>query len=101
VLYIQALAAPFTVNTIPEATLKAFADHGEVGALLPSDGGDCERVLAQFTRVGIDLDALAAQLQEDGTKTFIKSWNELMAGLESKSSTLAEVGQIGEERSGR
>ena len=58
VLYVKALAAPFTVNTMPEATLKALADHGEIGAILPADGGDCEEVLAQFAKAGIDVDAL-------------------------------------------
>ena len=78
VLYIKALAAPFTVNTMPEGTLKALADHGELGAILPADGGDCEEVLAQFAKAGIDVDALAAQLQDEGAKSFVKSWNELM-----------------------
>jgi transaldolase len=91
VLYIKALAAPFTVNTMPEGTLKALADHGEVGALLPPDGGDCEEVLAQFAKAGIDIDALAAQLQDEGAKSFVKSWNELMAVLASKSAALAAV----------
>src|SRR6516162_1633914 len=68
VLYIKALAAPFTVNTMPEGTLKAFADHGEVGPVLPADGGDCEDVLARFAGAGIDLDALAARLQDEGAK---------------------------------
>ena len=72
VLYIKALAAPFTVNTMPEATLKALADHGEIGPMLPADGGDCEDVLAQFAEAGIDLDALAAQLQDEGAKSFVK-----------------------------
>ena len=80
VLYIKALAAPFTVNTMPEGTLKALADHGELGTILPADGGDCEEVLAQFAKAGIDVDALAAQLQEEGAKSFVKSWNDLMAG---------------------
>jgi transaldolase len=92
VLYIEALASPFTVNTIPEKTLNAFADHGKVGALMPRDGGDCEKVLAQLAKAGIDVDALAAQLQQDGAKAFVKSWNELMAGLESKSATLSKAG---------
>ena len=70
VLYIKALAAPFTVNTMPEGTLKALADHGEVGTILPADGGDCEEVLAQFAKAGIDVDALAAQLQDEGAKSF-------------------------------
>ncbi len=77
VLYIKSLAAPFTVNTMPEGTLKALADHGDVGALLPADGGDCEEVLAEFAKAGIDVDALAARLQDDGAKSFVGSWNEL------------------------
>ncbi len=88
VLYIKALAAPFTVNTMPEGTLKALADHGELGSLLPADGGDCEEVLAQFAQAGIDIDALAAQLQDEGAKSFVKSWNELMAVIASKSAAL-------------
>jgi transaldolase len=88
ILYIQALAAPDTVNTMPEATLKAFADHGEVGAVMPVDGGDCEQVLQQFTKAGIDIDALGAQLQVEGAKSFSNSWNELMGVIESKSAVL-------------
>jgi transaldolase len=88
VLYITALAAPDTVNTMPEATLKALADHGQVGTVLPEDGGDCEEVLAQFGRAGIDIDALAAQLQDEGAKSFVKSWNELMAVIAAKTEVL-------------
>ena len=88
VLYVKALAAPFTVNTMPDATLKALADHGELGTILPADGGDCEEVLAQFAKAGIDAGALAAQLQEEGAKSFVQSWNELMAVIDSKSSAL-------------
>jgi transaldolase len=88
VLYVKALAAPFTVNTMPEGTLKAFADHGEVGAPLPADGGDCEQVLAQFAEAGIDVDALAAQLQDEGAKSFVKSWDDLMEVIASKSARL-------------
>jgi transaldolase len=73
---------------MPEGTLKALADHGEVGAILPADGGDCEDVLAQFATVGVDVDALATQLQEDGAKSFVKSWEELMAVIASKSAAL-------------
>src|SRR5262249_11228486 len=83
-LYVKALAAPFTVNTMPEGTLKAFADHGEVGELLASDGGDCERALASFAKAGIAVDALAAQLQNEGASSFVKSWNDLMACIDSK-----------------
>jgi transaldolase len=88
VLYIKALAAPFTVNTMPEGTLKALADHGELGTILPADGGDCEEVLAQFAKAGIDVDALAARLQDEGAKSFVLSWNELMAVITSKSAAL-------------
>jgi transaldolase len=88
VLYVEALAAPYTVNTIPEATLKAFAEHGKVGAIMPSDGGDCEVVLGQFAKAGVDADALATQLQAEGAKSFIKSWNELMGVIASKSDAL-------------
>ena len=90
ILYIKALAAPDTVNTMPEATLKAFGDHGEVGELMAKDGGDCEAVLAEFKKAGVDVDALAAQLQEEGAKSFVESWNELMMVIESKSAVLAK-----------
>src|SRR5947199_7996355 len=69
VLYIKALAAPFTVNTMPEGTLKALADHGEIGQMLPTDGGDCEATLTEFARAGIDLGGLGAQLQDEGAKS--------------------------------
>ncbi len=91
VLYIKALAAPFTVNTMPEGTLKALADHGELSTIMAADGGNCEEVLAQFAKAGIDVDALAAQLQDEGAKSFVKSWNELMAVIASKSATLTKV----------
>jgi transaldolase len=79
------------VDTMPEGTLKALAEHSELGALLPADGGDCEAVLTQFTRAGIDIDALAAQLQDEGAKAFIKSWHELMAVIASKSAALEKA----------
>jgi transaldolase len=88
ILYMKSLAAPFTVNTTPEATLKALADHGELGATLPADGGDCEEVLAQFSSAGINVDELAAQLQDEGAKSFVNSWNELMAVIASKSAAI-------------
>ncbi|MFO0698294.1 MAG: transaldolase [Nitrospira sp.] len=91
VLYIKALAAPFTVNTMPEGTLKALADHGELGEILPADGGDCEEVIARFAKVGIDVDALATKLQDDGAKAFVKSWNDLMAVIAHKSAVLKEA----------
>jgi len=90
VLYVKALAAPFTVNTMPEGTLKALADHGELGSILPADGGDCEDVLTRFARAGIDVGALAAQLQDEGAKSFVRSWEELMAVIDSKTSALKE-----------
>jgi transaldolase len=85
VLYVKTLAAPFTVNTMPEATLNALAGHTELGSILPQDGGDCEEVLQEFTQAGIDIDALAVQLQEAGAKAFVKSWNELLECIETKS----------------
>jgi len=88
VLYVKSLAAPFTVNTMPEGTLKALADHGEITTLLPADGGNCEEVLAQFASAGIDVYALAAQLQEEGAKSFVKSWEGLMSQLNSKTAEL-------------
>ena len=88
VLYVKALAAPFTVNTMPEGTLKVLAAHGEVNTMLPADGGDCEEVLAQFAKAGIDVDALAAQLQDEGAKSFVNSWNDLMAVIAAKSAAL-------------
>jgi transaldolase len=91
VLYITALAAPHTVNTMPEATLLAFAGHGEVGPPLTTDGGDAEEVLARFGRAGVDVAALAADLQSEGAKAFVASWNELMADLASKSDALTKA----------
>jgi transaldolase len=87
-LYIKALAAPFTVNTMPEGTLQAFGDHGKLDGTLPADGGDCERVLARFAKAGIDIDALAAQLQDEGAKSFVKSWEDLMGVITAKSAAL-------------
>jgi transaldolase len=92
VLYIKALAAAFTVNTMPEGTLKALAEHGEIGQLLPLDGGNCEATLAEFAKSGIDVGALAAQLQDEGAKSFVKSWNELLAVIAAKTASLAKAG---------
>jgi transaldolase len=89
VLYVKALAAPFTVNTMPEGTLKAFADHGETGEIMSADGGDSEAVLDRFARAGIDVDALGDRLQDEGTRSFVGSWKELMGVIASRSSTLA------------
>ncbi len=88
ILYIKSLAAPFTVNTMPEATLKALAEHSELGDLLPADGGNCEEVIAQFSKMGIDVAALAKQLQDEGAESFVKSWNDLMAVITSKRDAL-------------
>jgi transaldolase len=89
-LYIDALAAPDTVNTIPEKTLLAFAGHGEMKGRLPADGGDAEAMLAEFTRAGVDEGALAATLQREGALSFAKSWNELLDRIASKSAALTQ-----------
>jgi transaldolase len=83
VLYIKALVAPFTVNTMPESTLKALANRKELGSILPADGGECEQVLSKFAEAGINIDGLAAQLQDEGAQAFVKSWNELMSVVDS------------------
>jgi transaldolase len=83
-LYIEAFASPFTINTMPEPTLKAFADHGEIGDLLAADGGNCDLVLTEFEAAGIDVAALAARLQDEGKKSFVKSWEELLESIESQ-----------------
>ena len=91
VLYVKALAAPYTVNTMPEATLKALADHGELGSIMAADGGNCEEVIGKFTKSGVNVDMLASQLQKEGAKSFVKSWNDLMAVINSKSSALKQA----------
>lgn len=91
VLYIKSLAAPLTVSTMPESTLKAFAEHGAIETLLPADGGDCEEILTQFAKVGVDVDALGAQLKSEGAKSFVTSWNELMGVIASKSAELKKA----------
>ena len=92
VLYIKALAAPFTVNTMPEGTLKALADHGDVTEIMSADGGDCEAVLDQFAAAGVDIDELGAKLQDEGAKSFVSSWNDLMEVITSKSISVAKAG---------
>jgi len=88
VLYIEQFAAPNTIDTMPEETLLAFADHGKVQNVVPRDGGDCEQVLMAFTRAGVDVPQLAADLQRDGAKAFVDSWKDLLDSIESKSKAL-------------
>ncbi len=87
-LYVEALAAPDTVNTMPEKTLLAFSENGRIGATIPDDGGDCEAILAEFAKVGVDADALAHTLQKEGAESFVKSWQELMELIVVKSAAL-------------
>ena len=88
ILYVKALTAPFSVNTIPDNTLNALAQHTELGSILPADGGDSAEVLAEFAKAGVDSDALAEKLQDDGAKAFVKSWSDLMDVIESKSAAI-------------
>jgi len=88
-LYIEALASPGTVNTMPEPTLLAFADHGKLAGPMPEDGGDADALLVEFQRAGVEQGPLAAQLQREGARSFTKSWTDLLACLESKSAKLA------------
>ena len=90
-LYIEAFASPFTVNTMPEPTLKAFADHGTVGEVLKADGADSVAMLAEFESAGIDTKALAAQLQKEGAESFVKAWNELIKVIEGKSESIKKA----------
>ena len=91
ILYVKALAAPFTVNTMPENTLKALADHGEITAKMAADGGDYDTTLDQFAMAGIAIYDLAAKLQDEGAKSFVSSWNDLINVIASKSSKLANA----------
>jgi len=92
VLYIQTLAAPNTVNTMPEETLNAFAEHGKVGGLMPADGGDAEAMLGKFATAGVDVEQLATDLQKEGAESFDKSWNDLLSVIESKCGQLKKAG---------
>jgi transaldolase len=92
ILYVKGLVAPLTVNTMPQATLDAFADHGEVGTGLAADGGGSDAVLAEFERAGVDLAALAEKLQTDGAAAFVSSWNDLLGVIASKSASLQKTG---------
>ena len=87
-LYVEALAAPDTINTIPEKTLHAFADHGKVGAPMAEDGGDCETMLKKISEAGVDIDALAKRLQEEGAESFVESWNHLLKSVADKAKAL-------------
>jgi transaldolase len=91
-LYIEALAAPDTIATIPEKTLRAFAERGNLKGALAADGGDADAVLARFGAAGIDVDRLATELQRDGVQAFAKSWAELLQRIASKSTALADIG---------
>ncbi|MFZ1941411.1 MAG: transaldolase [Terracidiphilus sp.] len=88
VLYVEGLAAPNTVDTMPEKTLLAFGDHGKLSGALPQDGGDCESVLEDFRKAGINLEQLAADLQSNGAKSFDESWSNLLTAIESKGKQL-------------
>lgn len=92
-LYIEALAAPDTINTMPDQTLLAFADHGQASGVLPTDGGDAEEVIAAFARAGVDVAGLASQLLREGTQSFDQSWSELMDCIATKSSKLEKAHQ--------
>lgn len=94
-LYIKALAAPDTINTMPEKTLLAFAEHGTLNGVLPPDGGDAEEILAEFARAGVDDKALAATLQREGAHSFARSWNNLIDRIASKSAELAQSAATG------
>jgi transaldolase len=92
VLYVAALAAPFTINTMPDKTLQAFADHGTVGEFLPADGGDADQVIAAFAKAGIDTGSLADELQRQGAEDFVASWKDLLARISSRHKELSATG---------
>jgi transaldolase len=92
-LYVHALGAPLTINTMPEDTLKAFHDHGHVGKPMPTDGGDSEATLAQFREAGVDIDALAEKLQDDGGNAFVDSWTDLIGRIKKQSAELTGAGR--------
>ena len=97
-LYLQSLGAPFTVNTVPEGTLRAYYDHGHVPQTMPADGGDSAAMLAEFAAAGVDVQALAATLQSDAAKGFVGSWTDLMAHIDEQSATLGAAGATEESR---
>lgn len=91
-LYVKALAAAYTIDTMPENTLLAMADHGEVGPLMPHDGGNAETEIAEFAKAGVDIEALADQLQREGAEAFVKSWEYLLSCIVDKSGELKKAG---------
>lgn len=91
-LYIKALASPFTINTVPESTLHKFADHGTLDGVLSPAGGTGEQVISQIARYGVDVDALATKLQEDGAEAFVKSWDEMMGVVAGKAEAVQAAG---------
>jgi transaldolase len=94
VFCINALAAPFTVHTIPDKTVLAFADHGSVGELMAADGGDAEEVLAKITKAGIDYEMLGTDLQQESAESFVKDWNEMLASITSKRAACKAAAQL-------
>jgi transaldolase len=90
VIYVEALAAPFTIDTMPDQTLEAFADHGKVGDLMPADGGDADQVIAAFTQAGIDVAALAGDLQRQGADGFVASWRDLLGRIGARHQQLSK-----------
>ena len=96
-LYLRSLGAPFTVNTVPEPTLRAFYEHGHSPKPMPADGGDSEATLKEFTEAGVDLDAVAAKLQSDGAKSFVEAWNDLMGHIDEQTTTVGSIAGAAEE----
>jgi transaldolase len=90
-LYVSALAAPDTIDTMPEKTLLAFAEHGQLHGVMPTDGKEAEETLAKITQAGVDIDALAAQLQTEGAASFVKSWNDLLKRIVDKTGQLEDA----------
>ena len=88
-LYVHGLAAPFTINTMPDSTLEAFFDHGDAGQPMPADGGRADELMSRFADAGLDTAALAAQLQSDGAKSFVAAWTDLMERVDVQHASLA------------
>ncbi|MBV8217496.1 MAG: transaldolase [Solirubrobacterales bacterium] len=98
-LYVHAFGAPFTVNTVPDATLRAFYDHGHVPPPMPADGGSSAATLAEFTSAGVDLDALAGKLQSDGANSFVAAWKDLLGHIDSQRAALGAASALTNEAS--